>query len=81
MEEVNQDKYFLFLFLKLDTVLWSSPGPNVKKCAFQLNYKALMHSKFRRLWCSHRASQIFDRTGYEFDLDFGIQIFERLAGG
>jgi len=40
-----------------------------------------MHSKFRRLWCSHRASQIFDRTGYEFDLDFGTQIFERLAGG
>ena len=36
--------------------------------------------KFGRLWCSHRGSQIFDRTGYEFDLDFGIQIFERLAG-
>ena len=28
---------------------------------------------------THLAVQIFDRTGQKFDLDFSVQIFERLA--
>ena len=35
--------------------------------------------KFSRSRCTHLAIQTFDRTGQKFDLDFSVQIFERLG--
>ena len=35
--------------------------------------------KFSWLWCSHLIGQVFYPVGQQFDLDFGIPIFERLG--
>ena len=40
---------------------------------------AFAEKKFSRSWFSHLAVQIFDRTGQNFDLNFNVQIFERLG--
>ena len=39
----------------------------------------LCRSKFSWSQCSHLAVQTFDCTGQKFDLDFCVQIFERLG--
>ena len=41
---------------------------------FQLRNHAYMQPR-----CPHLAVQIFNRTGQKFDLDFSVQIFERLS--
>ena len=35
--------------------------------------------KLSWLWCSHLTGQVFYPIGQQFDLDFGIQVFERLS--
>ena len=38
-----------------------------------------MPLQYKNCYGVHRAGQIFDRTGYKFNLYFGVQIFERLG--
>ena len=41
---------------------------------------AFFEHKVRQLWCSHLASQLsLDRTSQKLDLEFGVQISERLG--
>ena len=49
-------------------------------CVHTAPIKFAAQENFRQyLWCSRRASQVFNHIGQKFDLDFGVHILEPLG--